>query len=81
MPQGNLPEGARKIYLAAEASAKKSTCKDREDKDECIAKIAWSAVKSKYKKVGEKWVRKNLMLLLNFLWRLSKHHLTVTPEK
>ena len=66
MPQGNLPEGARKIYLAAEASAKKSTCKDKEDKDECIAKIAWSAVKSKYKKVGDKWVRKESEALAQF---------------
>jgi len=72
MPQGNLPEGARKIYLAAEASAKKSTCKDREDKDECIAKIAWSAVKSKYKKVGEKWVRKESDALAQFSMAIVK---------
>lgn len=58
MPTGNLPEGARKIYNAAEANAKKTTCKDREDKDACAAKIAWSAVKNKYKKVGDKWIPK-----------------------
>lgn len=61
MPQGNLPAEARKIFSAAEAAAKKSTCKDREDKDACVAKIAWSAVKKKFKKVGDKWVRKEAL--------------------
>lgn len=58
MPTGNLPEGAKKIYMAAEANAKKTTCKGREDPDACAAKIAWSAVKNKYKKVGDKWIPK-----------------------
>ena len=72
MPQGNLPEGARKIYLAAEASAKKSTCKDSEDRDACTAKVAWSAVKSKYKKVGDKWVRKESDALAQFSMAIVK---------
>ncbi len=58
MPPENLPAGAKKIFVAAEATARKSTCKDREDKDKCSAKIAWSAVKNKYKKVGDKWTPK-----------------------
>jgi len=58
MPPSNLPEGAKKIYVAAEANARKTTCKDREDKDACANAIAWSAVKNKYKKVGDKWVPK-----------------------
>jgi len=58
MPPKNLPEGAKKIYLAAEANARKTTCKDRDDIEECSNSIAWSAVKEKYKKVGEKWVPK-----------------------
>jgi len=59
MPTGNLPEGAKKIFTAAEAAAKKGTCKDAgERKDECAARVAWSAVKKKYKKVGDKWVPK-----------------------
>ena len=58
MPPENLPEGAKKIFVAAESRARESTCKDREDKDACAAKIAWSAVKSKYKKVGEEWIPK-----------------------
>lgn len=58
MPPENLPEGAKKIYSAAEANARKTTCKNRKDKDACANKIAWSAVKNKYKKVGDKWVPK-----------------------
>jgi cation transport regulator len=58
MPPENLPAGAKKIYNAAEANARKTTCKDREDKDACVNKIAWSAVKKKYKKVGDKWMPK-----------------------
>lgn len=58
MPPQNLPEGAKKIYEAAEANARKTTCKDREDKDACAAKIAWSAVKKKYRKSGDTWVPK-----------------------
>ena len=58
MPPKDLPAGAKKIYVAAEANARKSTCKDREDKDACVNKIAWSAVKNKYKKVGDKWTPK-----------------------
>ena len=58
MPPKELPKQAQKIYTAAEENARKTTCKDREDIDACIAKIAWSAVKAKYKKVGDKWVAK-----------------------
>lgn len=55
----NLPAGAKEIFRKAEAGAKKSTCKDAgERQDECVARVAWSAVKKKYKKVGDKWVRK-----------------------
>jgi cation transport regulator ChaB len=60
MPPENLPSEAKKIYLAAEKRAKQSTCKDKEDKDECIAKIAWSAVKSKFKQDADgNWIPKS----------------------
>lgn len=60
MPPKDLPEGAKRIYLAAEESARKSTCKDAGDKqDECVARVAWSAVKRKYKKdASGKWTPK-----------------------
>lgn len=55
----NLPDGAKKIFMAAEKAAKEGTCKDSGDRmDECAARVAWSVVKKKYKKVGDKWVRK-----------------------
>jgi cation transport regulator ChaB len=59
MPPENLPSKAKEIFVAAEAQARKTTCKDREDKDECIAKIAWSAVKSKFKQNADgDWIPK-----------------------
>jgi len=58
MPTGNLPEGAKQVYLDAEVVAKESTCVDSPDVAECAAKMAWAAVKRKYKKVGDDWVRK-----------------------
>ena len=51
---------AREIWKSAFLSAYSDTCKDREDKDECAAKIAWSAVKNVYKKdkkTGE-WIER-----------------------
>lgn len=57
-----LPAGAKKIWISAFNGSWKDTCKDRSDRDECAAKIAWSAVKKKYKKSGDKWVKKSEML-------------------
>jgi cation transport regulator len=59
MPPENLPAKAKEIFVAAEASARKTTCKDREDKDECASKIAWSAVKRKFKQDADgNWIPK-----------------------
>jgi cation transport regulator ChaB len=59
MPPENLPDAAKKIFVAAEATAKSTTCKDRSDKDECASKIAWSAVKRKFKKDADgNWIPK-----------------------
>jgi cation transport regulator len=53
-----LPAHGQEIYVAAFNSSYADTCKDRSDRDACASKIAWSAVKKKYKKVGDKWVGK-----------------------
>ena len=55
---GTLPDRAKEIYVSAFNSAYEDTCKERSDRDACAGKIAWSAVKTKYKKKGDKWVRK-----------------------
>jgi len=53
-----LPRGGKEIYRSAFNNAYDTTCKKREDRDACAAKIAWSAVKNRYQKQGEKWVEK-----------------------
>jgi cation transport regulator len=73
MPPQSLPEGAKKIYNAAEAAAKKSTCKDSgERQDECAARVAWAAVKKKYRKQGDTWVRKESDALAQFSMAIVK---------
>lgn len=50
----NLPQGARTIWIRTFNSVYEET------KDEDKARqAAWSAVKNKYKKVGDKWVKKS----------------------
>jgi len=58
---GTLPSHAKDIYVSAFNNSYETTCKKRKDRDACAAKIAWSAVKNKYKKGGEgkKWVAKS----------------------
>ena len=51
-----LPKHGQEIFRAAFNSAYDGTCKDREDRDACANAIAWSAVKTKYKKSDDKWV-------------------------
>ena len=55
-----LPKHAKDIYVSAWNAAYSSTCKTRSDRDECASKIAWGAVKKKYKKEGETWVAKTV---------------------
>lgn len=53
---------AAEIWRSAFNSAYSGTCKERSDRDACAAKIAWSAVKKKYKKgEGGEWVKKGLL--------------------
>lgn len=55
-----LPKGAKNIYVGAFNGAYGGECKDEgERRDECAARIAWKAVKQKYKQVGGKWVAKS----------------------
>jgi len=73
MPPSNLPEGAKKIYVAAEKAARTGTCKDAGDRmDECVNKVAWGAVKKKYKKVEDSWVRKEKADLKEFSLAITK---------
>ena len=58
-----LPKHAQEIYLAAFNSAweQYEDTKDRQGDDsqeEVAHKVAWAAVKQKYKKDGDKWKRK-----------------------
>lgn len=61
---GDLPEHGRHIFKKTHESALKryrdpSKRRSKSDKPEEVAhKVAWSAVKKKYKKSGNKWVSK-----------------------
>lgn len=54
--KGALPKHGQEIFRAAFNSAYDGTCADREDRDACANAIAWTAVKTKYKKSDDKWV-------------------------
>jgi cation transport regulator ChaB len=53
-----LPKGGQEIYFSAFNAAYSGTCKDREDRDTCAAKIAWSAVGKSYVHGSDGWTRK-----------------------
>ena len=55
---GTLPADGKKIFVSAFNAAYDDTCETRNDRDACASKIAWSAVKKKYAKRGDKWVPK-----------------------
>lgn len=60
MSPERLPERAKELYMAAEKAAKDGICKDREDKESCIAKVAWGAVKRRFRKTSDgKWIPKS----------------------
>ena len=58
MPTGNLPAKAKKVFLSAEKSARK-TCPKGDRFDECVARKGWAAVKKGWRKEGDKWVPKS----------------------
>ena len=46
MPTGSLPKSGKALYERVYKESLKGTCKDREDKEACASKIAWTAVKN-----------------------------------
>lgn len=61
LPKGvkeNLPQHAQEIYKEAFNSAME-TYEDEKDTEVHAHRVAWSAVKSKYEKIGETWRRKD----------------------
>jgi cation transport regulator len=59
----NLPIGAQKIFRKAFNNAWKqykdpTKRKGTASREEAANKVAWAAVKNKYEKKGDKWVRK-----------------------
>lgn len=66
-----LPKHAKEIFVSAFNSAYDGTCKEREDRDACSSKIAWSAVKKRYKKDGDKWVAK-MDLIKDFSFTITR---------
>jgi cation transport regulator len=58
-----LPKHAQEIYLAAFNNAwdqyrDEDSRRDDDSREEVAHKVAWSAVKEKYEKQGERWQRK-----------------------
>jgi len=60
----NLGDHEQKIFLAAFNSAWEGTCKDRDDKEECAFKIAWSAAKKGAEKGYEEGPERQLRIQL-----------------
>ena len=52
----NLPKGAQEIYKEAFNSAYQQY-QDQRDTEERAHKVAWSALKKKYHKKGDDWVK------------------------
>ena len=51
-----LPKHGQEIYFSAFNAAYEGTCKDRDDRDTCAAKIAWAAVSKMYVNKDGDWV-------------------------
>jgi cation transport regulator len=55
--RSHLPSAAQTIYKEAYNNAWDQYAR-RKDREAVSHKVAWSAVKKKYKKQGEKWVKR-----------------------
>lgn len=55
--RNNLPKEAQEIYKEAFNNAWKEYS-DQKDREATAHKVAWSAVKNKYEKQGDRWVKK-----------------------
>lgn len=69
-----LPSPAKEIFVAAFNNSFRNTCEgDTKEKDECASKIAWSAVKGKFKLDADgNWIPK--AELTEFSLRITKSH-------
>ncbi len=52
----HLPKHAQEVYREAYNSAWEQYAR-RKDREEVAHKVAWTAVKKKYRKEGERWVK------------------------
>ncbi|MGD2082517.1 MAG: ChaB family protein [Chromatiales bacterium] len=55
--RANLPRGAQAIYKEAFNNAW-DQYSDRKDREATAHKVAWSAVKKRYEKRGDRWVER-----------------------
>jgi cation transport regulator len=55
--KNHLPHRAQEIYLAAFNNAWEEYA-GRADREAVAHKVAWSAVKKQYAKIGKEWVKK-----------------------
>jgi cation transport regulator ChaB len=63
-----LPAAGKKLFVGAFNGAFDGECKGEGDRrDECARRIAWYAVKEKYKKSGDKWVAKAALVGVDLL--------------
>lgn len=53
----HLPKRAQEIYLEVYNSAW-DQYKDNKDREAIAHRVAWSAVKKQYQKIGDRWVKK-----------------------
>jgi cation transport regulator len=61
--RGSLPKGAQEIYRAAYNAAWKEYAdpgkrRTRGSREQTAHRVAWSAVKARYAKRGDRWVRR-----------------------
>lgn len=62
----NMPKRAREVYVGAFNGAFEGSCKDSGGRrDECSRRIAFSAIKKGFKKVGDDWVPKSAIVELS----------------
>ena len=55
--KNHLPHHAQEIYLAAFNNAWEEYA-ERDEREVVAHKVAWSAVKKQYVKIGKEWVKK-----------------------
>ena len=71
-----LPANAKEIFVAAFNRSFRDTCEgDTKARDECASKIAWSAVKTKFKKSADgNWIPKAEIQTLSLTLKSASYH-------